>query len=160
MANTLLLKMILDSWHARIKETDALLEKITDANLMKEVTPNRNRGVYILGHLIAVHDRMLPLLGFGEQRYPQLTEAFLSNPDKIKELPATIAELREYWKNINTLLAGHFINLSEADWLDRHNSVSPENFVKEPHRNKLNVIISRTVHVSYHQGQLALLNEG
>jgi len=36
-------------------------------------------------------------------------------------------------------------------------AVSDEDFSKEPHRNKLNVIINRTNHMSYHLGQLILL---
>jgi len=34
---------------------------------------------------------------------------------------------------------------------------SAEDFAKEPHRNKLNIIISRTSHLQYHTGQIALL---
>ena len=46
---------------------------------------------------------------------------------------------------------------STEQWLERHMSVSPEDFDKEPHRNKLNIIISRTNHIAYHLGQLVLL---
>ena len=34
--------------------------------------------------------------------------------------------------------------------------VSDEDFAREPHRNKLNVLISQTNHLSYHPGQLSL----
>ncbi len=37
------------------------------------------------------------------------------------------------------------------------NTVSDEDFEKEPHRNKLNIIVTRTSHLSYHTGQLILL---
>jgi hypothetical protein len=36
------------------------------------------------------------------------------------------------------------------DWFSRHMLVSPEDFAKEPHRNKLNVIINRTNHMANH----------
>jgi hypothetical protein len=36
-------------------------------------------------------------------------------------------------------------------------TVSPEDFAKEPHRNRLNVLISRTNHMANHIGQLLLL---
>jgi hypothetical protein len=36
-------------------------------------------------------------------------------------------------------------------------SVSPEDFVEEPHRNELNVLINRTGHVANHIGQMNLL---
>jgi hypothetical protein len=43
------------------------------------------------------------------------------------------------------------------EWLTKHNSVSAEDFAKEPHRNKLSVLISRAMHQAYHGGQIALL---
>jgi hypothetical protein len=48
--------------------------------------------------------------------------------------------------------------MSTADWLDRHMSISAEDFKREPMRNKLNVLINRTNHESYHLGQLMLLH--
>ena len=63
-------KMALDGWQGQLKATDATLDKLSDDELMNEVSPGRNRGIYLLGHLAAVHDMMLPLLRFGEARYP------------------------------------------------------------------------------------------
>ncbi len=157
MTNPLMIKMLLDTWNSRIKDADAAFDKLSDEQLLNEVAPGRNRAIYLLGHLTAVHDKMLPLLNFGEQAYPQLNEAFLSNPDKAKAQPATAAELRQYWKNANATLAKHFNAMSPEAWFEKHTAVSAEDFVKEPHRNKLNILISRTNHLSYHLGQLAFL---
>ena len=56
-----------------------------------------------------------------------------------------------------TKLNGHFQATDLNGWLGRHMSVSPEDFVKEPHRNKLNVLINRTGHMANHIGQMNLL---
>ena len=40
-----------------------------------------------------------------------------------------------------------------------HSAVSEEDFVKEPLRNRLAVLASRTNHVSYHGGQLVLTRQ-
>ncbi|MGZ3776991.1 MAG: hypothetical protein ACXVI9_05205, partial [Mucilaginibacter sp.] len=48
---------------------------------------------------------------------------------------------------------------SADDWFTRHNAVSAEDFAKEPHRNKLNIIINRTNHLSTHLGQLIYLSK-
>ena len=151
--------MVLDEWHARVRNADTLFDKLTDEQLQKEVAPHRNRGIYLLGHLTAVHDRMLPVLNFGERLYPHLDPLFITNPDKSKESLIPANELRGYWKNINATLTNHFNNLKADEWFQRHNSVSAEDFIKEPHRNKLNLIISRTNHLSYHSGQLIFLKE-
>jgi hypothetical protein len=136
---------------------DNLLEKISDEKLQNEISPGRNRGIYLLGHLAAVHDMMIPLLNLGNRFYMQLDEAFIKNADKIINDTTTATELRSYWKNINSILSDHFNKMQPEQWFEKHNSVSAEDFIKEPHRNKLNVIISRTNHMSYHIGQLALL---
>jgi hypothetical protein len=151
--------MVLDSWYSKIKDLDTLFDNLTDDQLQKEVAPGRNSGIYLLGHLTAVHDRMLSLLNLGEQLYPQLTTLFINNPESsITEKPTT-SDLRQYWKNVNSTLEKHYRNLQPDEWFQKHNSVSAEDFLKEPHRNRLNVIISRTNHLSYHHGQLIFLKK-
>ncbi|MES2512928.1 MAG: DinB family protein, partial [Bacteroidota bacterium] len=54
-------------------------------------------------------------------------------------------------------LANHFNQLTPEEWLQKHSAVSAEDFVKEPHRNRLNVLIGRTNHMQYHMGQVALI---
>ena len=153
----LITSMILESWFGQVKRTSDLIHALTDEQLMQEAAPTRNRGIYLLGHLTAVHDRMLPLLDLGEQLYPALDAPFLNNADKtVTGLPAT-GELRRYWTEVNAELAKQFSSLQPDEWLHRHTAVSPEAFVKEPHRNRLNVLLSRTSHLAYHFGQLAFL---
>lgn len=150
-------QMIIQSWHLTIKRVSDLFFKLTEEEMMREVSPNRNRGIYLLGHLTASHDSMLPLLGFREPMFSELKNHFLINSDKLKEQPFTVAELFEKWMAVNDELKKHFNNLSTEDWLQKHTVISDEDFLREPHRNRLNVVLSRTNHLSYHQGQLALL---
>jgi hypothetical protein len=158
-ATQLLIKPVLDAWNARLETANKLFDSFTDEDLQKEVSPGRNRALYLLGHLAVVHDKMLPLLNFEGQLYPQLEEAFLAKPDKaVSEIPSA-KELREVWKNVNAKLAAHFAGLSAEEWFHKHTSVSEEDFVKEPHRNRLNVLIGRTNHLQYHMGQVALIRK-
>jgi len=155
---SLYVKMSIDAWNGQMKATNSLLEKISDEQLKQEVAPGRNRGIYLLGHLTVVHDLMLPLLRFGPAMYPELKPIFLDAPDKtVADIPSA-AVLRDQWKKVNGELAKHFAALKPEEWFERHNSVSEEDFAKEPHRNRLNVILSRTNHLGYHRGQLVLLN--
>ena len=151
------IKMVMDAWYIQIKYTDDLFNSLSDEQLMKEVAPGRNRGIYLLGHLTAVHDRMLPLLGFGDQRYPNLYKTFVESADKIEtNLPPT-EDLRNCWKEVNNVLSEKLSKLSVEEWFQKHNAVSEIDFAKEPHRNKLNVVINRTNHLANHLGQLLLL---
>ena len=150
-------KMIFDRWNASIKNCDTLLNSFTYEQLQKEIAPNKNRGIYLLGHLIAVHDDMIILLDTGEKLYPELHKTFIDSPDKaIAEIPSA-TELRNYWSKQCEVMKQKFENLKPEEWFEKHTAVSTEDFAKEPHRNKLNIILTRTTHLQYHIGQLVLL---
>lgn len=155
----LFIKMAIDAWQTENTRVDKLLTELSDEQLAEDIAPNKNSGVYLLGHLTAVNDNLFKLLGVGTNLHPELTQPFLANPDKSGLPIPGVADLRKYWKEVNTSLTTQFNQMSAADWLDRHTAVSPEDFAKEPHRNKLNVILNRTNHQSYHRGQLILLKK-
>lgn len=156
-AKQIMVKMVLDRWYAQIKNTDDALNSMSDEQLQREVAPGKNRGIYLLGHLIAVHDDMLPILNFGDQLFPELQEPFIKQPDKAVSEITPVATLRTLWEKLNAVLSEKINGLQPEEWFQRHNSVSAEDFEKELHRNKLNIIITRTSHLSYHLGQLVLL---
>ena len=149
--------MVLDAWTKEIGATNALLEKLSDEQLMQEVSPTRNRGVYLLGHLTAEHDEMLSLLRFQEAMYPELMPVFMDAPDRTVATLPSLQQLRAQWNAVNDTLMEHMNRLSADEWFTRHANISEEDFPKEPHRDRLNVIVSRTSHLAYHRGQLALL---
>jgi hypothetical protein len=153
----LFVKMILDRWDASITNCDTLLNSLTDEALQKEIAPGKNRGIYLLGHLIAVHDDLLILMDMGEKLYPELNEPFIKSPDKtVQQLP-TVAELRTFWSKQSEAIKQKFDNLKPEEWFEKHTAVNTEDFEKEPHRNKLNIVVTRTSHLQYHLGQLRLL---
>lgn len=153
----LVLTMALSAWNSQNKYLTNLINSLSDEQLMKEIAPGRNTGIYLLGHLIAVSDALLPLLGFGDRLYPEMDEVFILNPDKSGHEMPTIAELKARLTAVNEKLDTHFKSSGIDEWLDRHMAVSPEDFSKEPHRNKLNVLLNRTGHMANHIGQMLLL---
>jgi hypothetical protein len=153
------IKMVISNWQTQSSRLNTLFDKLTDEQLAAETSPGRNTGVYLLGHMAAVHDGMLPLLGFGDKLYPELEEVFIKNPDKAGLPKPATSTLRECWKKISATLDSHIDAMEPEEWFTRHNSVSEEDFAKEPHRNKLNIIINRTNHLSTHLGQLIYLSK-
>jgi len=159
MNNELFVKMVTDSWQKQLIATNKIFDNLSDEELMQEVAPGRNRAIYLLGHLTAVHDRMLPLLRFEEAKYPELDRVFLESPDKaVEEIPSA-QQLRQQWKEVNDTLLNHIKSLPADEWFTRHANISEEDFIKEPHRNRLNVLLDRTIHLSNHRGQLLLLKK-
>ena len=84
---------VVTSWRQIINRLDERLASLDDEQLQKQVAPNKNRLFYLLGHLTAVHDHMLPLLGIGERLHPELDEAYLTNPDQTTSDPLAAADL-------------------------------------------------------------------
>lgn len=144
------------AWKQTIARIDEALGKLSDADLERRVAPDRNRIVYLVGHLVAVHDRMLPLLMLGDRLHPELDEPFLTEADSHKPYTHSPADLRKMWTEVNTKLTSAMEGLPAEQWLDRHASVSAEDFAKEPLRNRLSVLLSRTSHAAFHQGQIRL----
>lgn len=151
------IQLALSTWTSRNTAVTAFFDKYPDTAYLSEVAPGRNRAIYLLGHLAATNDGLLPLFGLGARLYPELETVFSKSPDKAFDILPTLPELKQRWEAINATLTGHFNNMSPEEWLGRHTAVSEEDFAKEPHRNKLNVLLGRTNHQSYHLGQLNLL---
>lgn len=151
----------LEVWNDQNSRLGELLYELADEDLQKEVAPGRNTGSYILGHLAAVNDGMIPLLGFGEKRFPLLEEAFLKNPQNAEVERPTVGEVRRVWADLLGVLRENFDQLTADDWFQKHTAITEAEFAEEPHRNRIGVLISRTNHLSYHLGQLAFLkNKG
>lgn len=154
----LFVKMVLSAWNLQNKIVNELLDKLSDEQLLKETAPGRNTGIYLLGHLAAINDNLFKLLGIGERLHEELDDIFINNPDKSGKAMPPVETLKQYWNEINTALSNYFNTMQPGEWFEKHNAVSAEDFAKEPHRNKLNVVITRTVHQGYHLGQLIYLD--
>ena len=147
---------VVGSWKLVIKRFDKLLGNFTDEQLQQQVAPSKNRVFYLLGHLTAVHDHMLPMLGLGERIHPELDDPYITNRDRVLGDPLSATELRRAWTEVNDKLTAAFERFTLQEWLEKHASVSDEDFAENPTRNRLAVVVNRTNHVSYHLGQVIL----
>jgi hypothetical protein len=152
----LLSQAALKSWKLVLERFDKDLASLSDSDFQKRVAPGRNRLYYLLGHLTAVHDRLLPMLGIGDRVYANLDGAFISNPDGTLSDPVSVADLRRAWTDVNSRLTAAFERFSPQDWLHKHTAVSDTDFATDPTRNRLAVVLSRTNHLSFHAGQFVL----
>ena len=145
-----------NSWKLVISRFDKTLSELSDEQFQRQVAPGKNRVFYLLGHLTAMHDRMLPLLGIGDRLHPELDDTYITNPDKALGDPLSATELRRAWAEVNDILTKAFEGFTLEDWLQKHTAVSNEDFIKDPMRNRLAVVMNRTSHASYHSGQAVL----
>src|SRR4030095_217821 len=106
---------------------------LSPEQLEQQVTPGKNRLIYLWGHLAAVNDRLLPLLGIGERLHPELDAMFIAKPDKSVELTVKDTTTKAAWDEINQKLGEGYAEFSAEDWAARHTAVSEEDFEREPH---------------------------
>ncbi len=146
----------LKSWKTELDKASKFFAALSDEQLQARIAPGKNRLIYLYGHLIAVHDRMLPLLGVGERLYAELDAPFLLEADSANAPSPSAADLKQRWDAVHERLNVALDGLSPSDWADRHTAVSAEDFAKNPLRNRFSVLLSRTAHISYHMGQAVL----
>jgi hypothetical protein len=152
----ILTRTAVNSWKLVIGRIDHAITALGEEQLQREVAPGRNRVFYLVGHLTVAHDRMFPMLGLGERLHPELEQAFFANPDRSLPDPVTAGDLKKAWTEVNSKLTAAFEKLTPQEWLQKHTAVSDEDFAKDPLRNRLAVLMSRTNHASLHAGQAIL----
>lgn len=147
------------TWNIAIDRLDRLFSSLSDQELQTEVSPGRNRAYYILGHLAAYHDRLLPMLGLGERLHPELDKLFIINPDTKVSDEILAPELRKMFTEINREFTRLITALPPAELLKKHESVSADDFAKDPLRNRLSVFQTRIAHAMFHAGQIRLITK-
>lgn len=152
----LLTNTALNSWKLVVGRVDQAIAPLTDEQLQRQIAPGKNRLLYLVGHLTVTHDRMFPLLGLGERLHPELDQAYVANPDRALPDPVSASDLKRAWSEVNSKLTAAFEALTPKEWLQKHGAVSDEDFAKDPTRNRLAVLLSRTSHAAYHGGQAIL----
>jgi len=154
---TISVNSALKAWQQQVDRTGRFISELSDEQLLNEIAPGKNRGVYLVGHLAAIHDVLPEILGLGKKTYPELRAIFLDAPDRtIQDIPA-VSELRKIWPIVHDRLKNEFAKMPVDDWFKRHESMTDEDFEKDPTRNKLSVLLNRTNHLAYHFGQIRLL---
>jgi hypothetical protein len=159
MENNQIIGQLIANWQKQNEQFQKTLDTISNEKLIEQIAPGRNSGLYLLGHIIALNDSIYPLLDLGDKRYPELEKTFIYTPDKLGQELFTPQALRKIWGESVINLTKSLMTIKPEEWLQKHTAVSEENFSKEPHRNKLNILITRMQHQAYHLGQLALLKE-
>jgi hypothetical protein len=149
-------KVAINSWRLVVDRADNVFSGLTGEQLLQEVAPGKNRIIYLWGHLIAVHDRMFSILGLGPRLHPDMDVVFIDNPDRAVPETPPAGQLKQYWDEVNAKLLSQFQSLSADEWLLQHRAMSEEDYAKDPTRNRLAVLLSRTNHLSYHLGQVTL----
>src|SRR6267143_253682 len=91
-------------WKAQIERADKLFGRLSSEEVLREIAPGRNRLLYLWGHLTAIHDAMLPLLGLSERLHPEFDVVFVSNADRSRADTPSHEQVRLAWNVVNAEL--------------------------------------------------------
>lgn len=152
----LFLQMALRQWESSCNRAGKILNSTASEKYVSKVAPGSNTVAWIFNHLTWVHDNMHPPLDFREPLFPTLDETLSNKKNPVHEVISQ-ERLTKMWNEVNASLYDTFLLLSADQWLAKHTAVSNEDFQREPHRNKLNILLSRTAHLNHLLGQLALI---
>ncbi|MFM8912176.1 MAG: DinB family protein [Flammeovirgaceae bacterium] len=151
------LQICLLQWDALNKRMSKTLDSISEENFHRPIVANGNSPSWIMGHLVEADDALLELLGIGPRLFPNLSKIYHHERGTNQSGHLAKAELVNCFKIVSEALNKTFKSWSENDWLSKHTAVSDADFEKEPHRCRLNVMLSRVSHKASHLGQITLL---
>jgi crotonobetainyl-CoA:carnitine CoA-transferase CaiB-like acyl-CoA transferase len=150
------LDICLLQWTTYNTRMQKVFDSIDDKRYFEPIAEGSNSPSWILGHLVETEDNLLVLFGIRERLYPDLKDIYHHKRESNQTGHLSKDELVKRWKAVSAELDKAFKSWSESNWMGRHNAVSEEDFRKEPHRNKLNVMLSRVGHKASHLGQVAM----
>src|SRR5258705_12506231 len=107
----------LRAWKLVIAQLDQMFSSMNDEELRREVAPGRNRVFYLMGHLTAIHDRLLSMLSLGERLHPELDEDFLTNADRVTGDRVAPEAVRLAWAEVNARFTAALAALPPEGWL-------------------------------------------
>lgn len=139
--------IIYQAWLLQNRKISDLIHKLNDEDLRKDVALGRNSGLYLLGHLIASNDLLMPLFGFGEKMYPEYEKIFLCCPDKCAQNFPTVKEVKSHWFSLNEHLILKFASINEKQWSQEDEKL----------HHQLKTMLTIVNHQCYHLGQLNFL---
>ncbi|MBS1517152.1 MAG: DinB family protein [Bacteroidetes bacterium] len=139
-----------------VRWVDGVLNGLDDADFKHELSPGKNNGVWLLGHLVVCDDDFSLYMGKGDILYPDYVDLFgqgtkVMPPEKYPP----VKELREGWKKVCEKNYRIYSNIRDEELKEPHALV--KNIEEDYFKTKENIIMHWQLHQMYHAGQLAVI---
>jgi hypothetical protein len=145
-------------WKIMSRWISETLKSLTDEDLCKEISPGRNHGVWILGHLIQSEDELSIYLGKGEYIFPEY-ESLFGQKNKIAPVNSypDVSVLRNQWETVKVKNDKILSELSDEEWDEPHALI--EGALDDDYfKTRGGCVMNWILHQNYHIGQLVLLH--
>lgn len=146
-------------WNTYNTRMQKAFDELDGTEFQVPVAEGFNSPSWILGHLVDTDDMLLEVLGIRARIYPDLSRIYHHERGSNQTGHLAKSELMSRWKVILAELERSFKSWTESEWLSKHAVVSEQDFQREPHRNRLNVMLTRVAHKASHLGQIAMMKK-
>ena len=147
---------LLDMWRNKIHESTEMFESLGANMAMEPVAPGKNRVIYLLGHLLVIHDAIFDSLELGKRRYAHYDVLFLTPQHPANAYPPFGLLLQE-WIVLNEDLTRQLSSLSHSQWQSKLHYVSEADFILKPYKNRFCGFQCLITHLYHHSGQMELI---
>jgi uncharacterized damage-inducible protein DinB len=129
---------------------------LSDEDFKTELSPGKNHGVWILGHMIVCDDDFSLYMGKGELLYPEFAETFGQSSKilPVEDYPP-VAELKGWWNKVCLKNKKIYSELKDSEFDEPHALVT--DFEKDFFKTKGRVVMAWQLHQMYHNGQLGVI---
>ena len=149
-------KKFMQQYELMVGWINETMKGLSDDDFKQELSPGKNHGVWLLGHMIVCDDDFSLYMGKGNLLYPEYAEIF-GQGGKIQpaENYPSVAELRNCWTKVCEKNMKIYPELKDSEFDE------PHALVKDPEtdffKTKGRVIMAWQLHQMYHDGQLGVL---
>lgn len=148
---------IYEQWLLVTNWITSILNKLTNEDLKKSLTPNTNHGVWILGHLIESEDELTVYLGIADFLFPNYLKLFGQGSSLLPpELYPEISILRLQWQQVVEKNKTILLQMTDNEWNEPHVKIDLYDSVNDFFKTKGRCFSIWNVHQAYHAGQLGL----
>ncbi len=147
-------KILAVQYEKSVRWANWKLNLLSDDDLKREVSPGKNHGIWLFGHLIANEDDFGVFLGKRELAYPEYQNMFAggTKPLPYENYPS-VSEMREIWKEMIEKNKKIYNELTDGELNEPHALIHENDFCK----TKEDIIMHWQIHLVYHTGQLGIL---
>lgn len=148
-----------DQWATMIHWISNTLKNLSDDDLARCIAPNRNHGVWILGHLIQSEDELAVYLGKDAYLFPEYEAIFgMGSPLLPADQYPPLNLLREQWAQVVARNRTVLANFTDAEWNEPHTFIDSGNPLdKDFFKTKGRCLAIWNLHQTLHLGQLNTL---
>lgn len=132
------------------------IEPLSDEEFKMELSPGKNHGVWLMGHLVTSDDDFSMFMGKSEVMFPEYYELFGQGSKLLPpESYPPVSELKDAWEKVCEKNRKIYTELTDDELQQPHALV--KDYERDYFKTKERVIMAWHLHQLYHAGQLGIL---